>query len=295
MNKKRIKIWNITLVMSVLLSFSLRAIPIWTNKVSGGDDIMLGTIHLGDERLNSLPDEIKALVDNADLIVMELDLSRYSQSQMQQMMMEYGGLPAGESLHQHLSSNVYKKVQNHLEKVGYSIEQFARVKPWMLALSMVQISYVQQGLRADKGVDKQIEAYALATGKKIFPLETFKQQLNFFNAIIEQNPQLSNDELVMDTLLELEQFSDLPQQMLSAWFSGDMTLFETFYQQTLGQTNFDKGAEKVLLTDRNLTWHQQLPELFKQHKVLVAVGTLHFVGKNGLPNLFLGEFKQVTH
>lgn len=273
--------------------FNSIAAPIWSNKSAQGNDYLVGTIHLGDNRFNVLPDAIKQAVDQVDIVVLELDLGALTPKQQQQLTLKYGLLPAGQTLATELSPQVYAKASQYLAGLGVNIEQFTAVKPWMLGLTMVQMAYIQQGLDANKGVDRQIYQYAKQQGKQIVGLETFAQQMQFFDHIISSNDAINSDDLILDTLNELQTHAQLPQQMVSAWLKADMASFDEIYKKTVGQTKFDLQAQKVLLTDRNKNWQQQLDGMLKQDKVLVAVGTLHFVGPYALQTLLSDRFIQL--
>lgn len=280
------------LPLLMLISSISHAEPIWTNKPSGGDDYFVGTVHLGDERFSQLPSSIKAAIDAVDVVVLELDIAAITPEQQQAITFKYGLLPNGQTLSDKLSIQVYKQAERYLAGMGYDINQFARFKPWMLGLTMVQLAYVNQGLDVSKGVDQQIHAYAVKQGKKVIGLETFEQQMSFFDQIISSTPSISHDDLILDTLNELDRYQEIPKNLMSAWLDGNMQAFEDIYQKTLGQSEFDKAAEKVLLTNRNKNWQKQLDPMLAQEKVLVAVGTLHFVGPSSLLKLVKDKFTQ---
>lgn len=267
--------------------------PIWQEKTNGADDYFLGTIHLGDERFGTLPPAIKRVIDKVDVVVLELDLSKITPAQQQNITFKYGLLPKGKTLQTELSPKVYQKVAEYLASQGMNIDQFAQLKPWLVGLTMVQLAYAKQGFDPQKGIDQQVYNYAKQQGKTIIGLETFEQQFSFFDQILNDNPDIKFDDLILDTLTELEKYEDLPAEMVDAWLDADMQKFERIYKQTLGNTPFDLAAEKVLLTDRNLDWKKQLKPILAKNKTLVAVGTLHYVGKNSLLKLLPESYQLV--
>ena len=283
----------VLLLSGMLLSVSavVNAEPLWSNKISGGDDFLLGTIHLGDASLSTLPQSVKDAINSVDVVIIEADISSVTPEKQQELLLKYALLPTGTTLKQELSESVYKKAAQFFSDNGMNIEQFMPFKPWMVALTMVQVSYAKSGLNAENGVDTQVQAYALEQGKKVVGLETFAEQINFFNVIMEQHPEVTNDDLILDTLKELTEFADLPKLMVSAWHKGDMAVFERIYKDTLGATKFDIAAEKILLSDRNKKWVTQLSPMLQKQKILVAVGTLHFAGPHALSKILPGKFE----
>jgi uncharacterized protein YbaP (TraB family) len=281
------------LVSTILFSVSslVNAEPLWNNKSSGGDDFLLGTIHLGDASLSMLPQSVKDAINSVDVVIIEADIFSVTPEKQQELLLKYALLPEGNTLQQTLSEPVYKQAAQFFTENGMNIEQFSPFKPWMVALTMVQMSYAKSGLNGENGVDTQVQAYALEQGKKVIGLETFEEQINFFNVIMKQNPEITNDDLIVDTLKELTEFADLPKLMVSAWHKGDMAVFEKIYKDTLGTSKFDIAAEKILLSDRNKKWVTQLSPMLQKQKILVAVGTLHFAGPHGLPKILPGKFE----
>ena len=285
-----------TRIFTLALLFAInwvQAEPIWSNKSQGGDDYLVGTIHLGDQRFEQLPDRIKQAIDAVDVIVLELDLNAISPAQQQRLTLQYGLLPGNKTLSSELSPKIYRQAKHYLAELGYDIVQFEKMKPWMFGLTMVQLSYANLGLDGDKGTDKLIQAYALEKGKQVVGLETFEQQLQFFDRILAANTDMTSDDLIIDTLSELVRYKHLPRQMLNAWLQGNMNQLEHIYQLTLTESKFDLYAEKVLLTDRNLAWQKKLAPMLKNKKVMVAVGSLHFVGPKSLLKLMNGQFTQL--
>ncbi|NVK25038.1 MAG: TraB/GumN family protein [Gammaproteobacteria bacterium] len=276
----------------LLVTNWLYAAPIWSNNTAGGDDYLVGTIHLGDQRLSGLPSKIIQAIDKVDAVVLEVDLAKVSPQEQQRVISKYGLLPAGQTLQSVLSGSVYMQAKQYLAQQGLDIQQFQQFRPWMLGLTMVQVAYARQGLDINHGIDKQIADYASLQNKQIIGLETFEQQMRFFEQIFKQNSAITNDDLILDTLKELREYRDMPLEMLDAWLAGDMAVFEKIYKDTLGQSAFDKAAEKILLSERNQVWAEQLDPLVKNKKVLVAVGTLHLAGENALNKLLTDTFVQ---
>ena len=266
------------------------AAPLWNNEKDKGDDYLLGTIHIGDHRLNKLPDVIKKAIDEVEVVVLEVDMRTVTAMEQQKVVMKVGLLPIGTSLKKQLSPQVYQRVEQYLLKNGANIAVMQQFKPWMVALTMVQMAYARQGFTAEKGVDQQVMTYAEQTGKKIVGLETFSEQMSFFEQLFEQNPHLNSDDLILDTLNELEHYSELPDVMMKAWLEADMDKFEAIYEKTLNASSFDRAAEKILLSGRNKNWLPKLEHLIKEKSVLIAVGTLHFTGPDSLQKLLTESF-----
>jgi len=205
---------------------------------------------------------------------------------------KHGLLPNDKGLSTELSPEVYDEAKAFLANLGHDITKFERFKPWMFSIVMVEISNLSIGLKESNGIDRHIRSYAASKGKKIIGLETFEQQIKFFDHIISSSDSITNDDVVKDTLNELKLYKNRPLEILSSWLKGDTQMFEQVYKETLSDSEFDQVAEKVLLADRNRDWQNQLAPLLADEKVLVAVGSLHFAGPYSLLKLLEDKFVQ---
>lgn len=264
----------------------------WNNLKDNGDDYLVGTIHVGDIRLRDLPIEIKKAIDKVEIIVVEFDPSTTSSYQREFLMAKLGMLPADQTLKTVLSPHVYRRLEAVLRNFDVEIKTVEQFKPWFVSLMLVQLTYQVQGLDATRGVDVQIVQYAKRQGKRIIGLESYAEQLNMFGELFRRFPNINQDDLILDTIDEIENNMDLPIDMMDAWLSADMAAFEAIYQQTLGRSEFDRAAEQVLLVERNHRWINELEPLIKKNSVLVAVGTMHFAGPNSIKKLLKSDFSR---
>lgn len=279
-----------TVLFCISCSCNLSAAPIWQNHKGGGDDYLIGTIHVGDARLRDLPVAVKKAIDQVDVIVVEFDPSKTSKYQREFLMTKMGMLPPDQTLSSVLSPPVFQKLQKVLFDYDVDIKTVEHFQAWFLSLMLVQLTYEAQGLDAKRGVDVQIVDYARRQGKKIIGLESFEQQLKMFEQLFQRYPDINQDDLILDTLEEIESNRNLPMEMMDAWMTFDMDAFENIYRHTLKKSTFDKAAEQVLLVERNRNWVTTLDPLFGQQSVLVAVGTLHFVGPESLLKILKTKF-----
>lgn len=282
------------LLIAFLFSAAVKASPTWTNTHVGGDDYLLGTIHMGDDRLIELPKQLKQLVDKIDILVVEVDLLAVSQAMITDTLNKYAILPKGQTLQHVLAAKTYNHLQRFCIEHGLSIQTLDRYQPWFVVLSLAQVIYAKQGFESDNGVDSLIISYAKSVNKQIIQLESFEQQIVLLQSLFGNSNKQSANELIEDTLEELTTHQYLPQKMLDAWFAADMEAFESIYNIMLTEDDFDKYYEQNLIINRNREWIKTLPNLLKKHSVLVAVGTMHFIGPHAIQKLLPGPFKQTN-
>lgn len=278
-------------LLATLVVFTVSAEPVWQGTGVHKDDYLVGTIHVGDERIKTLSPRMKALIDAVDVVAVELDLSDISQLQQQQAILELAMLPGDVTITQVISPLMATRVNGYLQQFGVDIFQYEKFKPWMVAVIMVQMSYQKMGLVAEHGIDQQIIEYAKLKNKQIVELETFSQQLNIFNRLFDNADDINYDDMLEDTLDELNNMSDMPSKMLEAWINSDISVFEDIYNKTLKSSSYDTQLEQLLLIERNQAWKETLNPILEKKSVLVATGTLHYIGPTGLPKLLNGDFE----
>jgi uncharacterized protein YbaP (TraB family) len=156
---------------------------------------------------------------------------------------------------------------------------FARLEPWAAAMVLTQLALVKSGFDPQLGIDMQISVRARTDGKRIDGLESVVDQLGVFDArsLREQSRFLN------DAVNDVPKMHDDLERLIRAWRIGDLRALEREFRKERAQ------APKLyddLLGARNRKWLPQIEALLDDEKnYLVVVGTLHFVGKDGLLEL----------
>ena len=147
-------------------------------------------------------------------------------------------------------------------KVAESLElpepAISRLEPWAAAMVLTQFALMKSGFDPQLGIDMQIAERARTDHKPIDGLESVIDQLSIFDA------------------RSLE-------RLVAAWRSGDLRGLEREFLKERAQS---PALYDQLLGARNRKWLPQIEALLAaDHNVLVLVGTLHFVGPDGLLEL----------
>ncbi|WP_199609954.1 TraB/GumN family protein [Flocculibacter collagenilyticus] len=267
----------------VIVSLQASAAPaIWQVSKHGHNSYLVGTVHIGDASMQQLDPKITQLVTQTKQLAVEVDMSRLSDADMMRITELKSQLPAGKTLKQLLSPTTYKKVQHYFSQAGLPIAAFEHKQPWMLALTLASIEFAKAGYSPQYGVDSKIIAEANTLDKPIISLETFEQQLGFFDAFNGKH----GEAFLLDGLNEIEQIENMTNQLVESWKKGDTDTLLSLYQASMQQTEFDKKAEDILLKDRNLRWFAKLEPMFRQQPTLVAVGAMHLIGDKSLVHIF---------
>jgi uncharacterized protein YbaP (TraB family) len=190
-----------------------------------------------------------------------------------------GTLPADQTLAQLIGADKYARVAKLADSLNLPELVIAKLEPWAAAMVLTQFALMKSGFDPQLGIDMQLVERARADDKPIDGLETVIDQLGIFDA-------RSFDE---QTKFLIDAADDVPklhgdlQRLVAAWRSGDMRALEKEFLKERAQA---PALYDALLGERNHKWLPKIAALLDDDRdYLVVVGTLHFVGRDGLLEL----------
>jgi uncharacterized protein YbaP (TraB family) len=250
---------------------------------------LLGSIHVLRAEDASLPPVATAAYDDAERLVMEIDLDDDAGDPlaMAATMRRMALLPEGRTLRDVLGAD-YAKIAAHAQRSGLDLAALDAFAPWFVTVTLLQLDLASRGYSAEFGVEQTIAREAAADRKPIQGLETPQQQF----AILAGLPLALQKRFLMMTLEDTEQLDAELRDMLAAWKAGDTEKLA----RVLGD-EFDDFPElyRPLTEDRNRAWVQQLVDLLDDDDdYLVVVGALHLVGPNSVVDLLRQRGFNVT-
>lgn len=264
-------------VLSLLGSLTAHAAsPVWALHGEKNTVYLAGSIHLLKAGESQLPPGFDTAYEDAEALVMEVDLDDLDPTEAQSWMMEHATWEEGKSLLQALGPERHERVAVESQRLGIPIEGLSQFEPWMIALTLVQLEYMQLGFDPEQGVEKQLERRAREDEKEITGFETLPEQLGLLDSMSDED-QAKFLELTVNELKNVERETDV---LLAAWRKGDMSKLDSLLTE-----EYDRfpGLYRTLVTDRNQRWMPQLQRLLEEDDdYLVVVGALHLVGKDGL-------------
>lgn len=240
---------------------------------------LLGSIHVLKKEDYPLPAPIESAFTNASVAAFETDMEAMQDPKVALTLATKGRLPAGETLRDHLSPEVYASLTNHLRTAGLARGMFDQLTPVMAALSLVLMEMQRLGLDPEYGVDKHFFARARADGKQIVALETVDFQIGLLTDMSKEEGEL----IVKTTLRDMEKLESDLGDLLKAWRTGDAEQLDKFLHEAMREAPL---IYQRLITDRNRNWISRLEELLRGDKrAIVIVGAGHLVGKEGILEL----------
>lgn len=265
----------------LLLAANAWADPaVW--RVSTGEDSelwLLGSVHYLREQDHPLPDVVEQLYARADALVMEIDLDDLDPASIQMQFMVAGLLPATSSLPGVVDAHVYRLAETTAGSLGLDIAALERVKPWLVALTLMDLGMTRLGYRSDQGLEQYLLARARDDRKPVHGLETVTDQIRVFDGL----DAAEQEALLEQTLAELDSAGQEMDELLNAWRDGSLA---TLTDKLSASFEGFPGLYEALVIDRNRSWVPELERLAAQPgRHLVVVGALHLVGDHNVVDL----------
>lgn len=273
----------IPLFAALVFSASLRAAeppsqPLWSLKGKTNTVYLLGSVHFL-KASDSLPTAVDAAYQDAEQLVMEIDLDDLDPHAMQAAVLELGMQPEGQSLEQQLGADSYAKVSARARELGVEPMLLNKLRPWFAGLTLVQIQMMKLGLDPNSGVELRLVSRATADKKPVAGLETIREQLGIFAALPEEQQR----EFLMYSVEDTQRMTEELDALLAAWRRGDVQALADL--MTEGFEDYP-DLYRPLTVERNRKWIPGLEALLDdKDDYLVVVGALHLVGEDSVIEL----------
>jgi uncharacterized protein YbaP (TraB family) len=197
-------------------------------------------------------------------------------------------LTGGETLDQLVSAQTYAEVQKRAEAYGMPMLALQRMKPWLVAVTLMAPTLQAAGFKAELGIDRHFFDRAKKQGLKRQALETLAYQLDRFD---QMSTKLQED-LLKATIEDLDTQVSGVKDMVRAWSSGDLATMEKMMLTALVES---PELYQRLLVERNQNWVPHVERcLSEKAGCFIVVGAAHLVGKDGLPALLSKKGYKVT-
>jgi uncharacterized protein YbaP (TraB family) len=248
----------------------------WKATGKGGVVYLVGSVHLLSKDFYPLNPAIEAAYKDADLLVEEVDLAEMLEPSAQMGFLTRGMLPSATPLDKVIAPSTYALVAKRAADLGLPVEPFKLLKPWMVALMLVQAEWQKAGFDPELGLDKHFYDQAKAEGKKTQGLETAEYQISRLDDMTMEQ----QERLLSESLKDLDAEKANMAKLIESWRTGDAPGVERIVLAELKQ---DALLYQRLLVERNRNWMPKIEALFARPRhALVVVGAAHLVGPDGL-------------
>ena len=262
---------------------------LWKVEAPGGAvAYLLGSLHVLTADSYPLPAAIEKAFAESKTLVEEVDLDEISDPMAMMGALAKAMLTDGQTLDKIIAPSTYADVKKRAEDVGLPMLALDRMKPWLVAVTLMAPTLQAAGFKPEFGVDRHFFDRATARGMKRQALETVAYQLDRFDAM----PVPVQEVLLKTTIADLDTQVNDVKQMVRAWSAGDAAAVEK-----LTLTSFKDSPElyKRLLVERNENWVPHVEKCLAGNAgCFIVVGAAHLVGRDGLPALLAKKGMKVT-
>jgi uncharacterized protein YbaP (TraB family) len=240
---------------------------------------LLGSIHYADRSFFPLRQGIERAFDQADHLVVEVDVDAVGARQYQALLREKGMYAGDETIRDNVSRETWHRLEQQLFRLGMPVQLVEKQKPGVLVLTLTAMQVVKLGYFPDLGIDQYLLNKA-KPNKDVIPLETIEQQLDIFLNIRD------GDLLLQETLYSLDEAQSTMTDMVDFWKRGD----EQGMRQLLFDDALNEYPEFTRIYDRLI--YQRNEQMFEKTQqflsgkgsYFVVVGAAHLVGDKGIVN-----------
>lgn len=240
---------------------------------------LLGSIHLLRPEDHPLPPVFYEVYEDAEALLMEMDVDDLDPLEAQSLLAELGALPDGTGLRDVMGPELYAEALAYAEKSDVPLSLLEGSEPWLAAITIEQMILTRIGFDPDYGIENTLAEKAAADGKEIEGLETIRQQLEFLDGM-SLDAQRS---LLLQSLEEAVEVARLMGDLIAAWRHGDTAFLKNIMLE--GVEQYPELYETIVV-ERNRRWLGEIEQLLgDEDDYLVVVGALHLIGEDGLPAL----------
>ena len=255
---------------------------------SGASAYLLGSLHVLTPDAYPLSPAIEKAFAESRTLVEEVDLDEMNDPMQMMAALSKAMLTGGQTLDQLVSAATFAEVKKRAEGYGMPMMAIQRMKPWLVAITLMAPTLQAAGFKPELGIDKHFFDRAKEKGLKRQALETLAYQLDRFD---QMSPKLQ-EEMLKATIEDLDTQVGGVKEMVLAWTKGDIATVEK-----LTLTAFLESPElyQRLLSERNQNWMPHVERCLTDNAgCFVVVGAAHLVGKDGLPVLLAKKGYKVT-
>ena len=259
---------------------------------------LFGTIHLADPRLAEFPAPLRAALDEARVIAVEVaEIAATDQSAIMAGFMKNIGLlllgPKG-VLDDYLSEAEMAALGAATKVYGLPVSVARSMQPWMvasfLAMPTCELTLQQNGRSA---LDSVVAAYAIDAGAELVGLETIDEQIAAMNSL-DFGYQIA----YLRAGIELfDRIDDVHETMVRLYLAERAAMLVPLTFHLVSDPKIRDGyadfQDKLVDRRNRLMLERALPYV-REGGAFIAVGALHLPGQAGLVELFRDQGLTVT-
>lgn len=252
---------------------------LWQVQSAKSNVYLLGSVHFLKQENYPLKKTIEKAFDNAQKLVLEIDLKEADAGAVQRLTLEKGIQRNGKTLQENVSPETYGLAQKRAAELGIDIRALSPLKPWVVALTLTALQLQKLGFDPKYGVDRYLAERAMKAGKTIVGLESAAFQIGLIDGLSGKD----QESMLRQSLKEMDLLDRGLDEIVRAWSTGDMQSLEALLLR--GMREYPAVHQKIIV-DRNRRWLPEIEKIIEQgESTLIIVGAGHLVGKDGVVEL----------
>ncbi len=230
---------------------------------------VFGTIHVADEAIISLLDEVRGTLAQATIFAMEVVPQAKEMMTVASLMY----FADGRKLSDLLSQPLFNKVVKLLSSYHLSLEAVTLLKPWA---AFVTMSYPPE---FGQVMDLQLLGIARNNDVKVTGLESLQEQLDIFNTMtLDKQVKILSDAACHYDVVEADF-----EKMKSLYSARDLAgLYNYSKRYSLSDDAVYNELIRKLLINRNYTMTQRMLPILENGNAFIAIGAMHLPGEEGV-------------
>jgi uncharacterized protein YbaP (TraB family) len=251
----------------------------WRADSASATVYLLGSIHYADPSFYPLRANIERAFDEAEHLVLEIDIDAAAAKQYQELLRRKGMYSGDETLRDNVSEKTWQQLQQLLPRLGMTTQLIEKQKPGVLVLTLSTVQVMKMGYLPEMGIDQYFLNKA-RSHKDIISLETIEQQLDVF-----LNMQ-DGDLLLQETLYSLDEADSMMTDMVRFWKRGDeQGMQRLLFDDALREYPEFTNIYDSLIYKRNELMVDKIEQFLNgKGSYFVVVGAGHLVGDKGIVN-----------
>jgi uncharacterized protein YbaP (TraB family) len=267
---------TLSLLMILLAGEAQAESSVWVVASPTSTVYLAGSFHLLRSSDYPLPPEFEAAYRQSAKVVFEVPPRAMDEPEVRARLARKAVYEDGGTLQQHLTPRAYGRLEAFCLQRGWPLTQFQSLRPWMLVMTLMIMEMQRLGLQPTGGVDEFFDTKAREDGKAIEGLETVDEQIEFVTLLDRD----MDDELVIETVGELQQLGAKLAALVTVWKAGDE---RGLAELLLTELKAYPRLYRVLVVERNQKWLKRIEGYLTQKgRVMVVVGAAHLAGPDGL-------------
>ena len=262
---------------------------------NGQEMYLFGTIHVGDERIQTALEKLTPYLDGCDALAVEFDVVGYEQKLMTDLQAQIAYyapfvLTDGTDVSEHMPAETYEKAVDLLRKAGLmpSLMKNYNLAMWSQIVEQAAIM-TKSTLDMESGMDRSLIRHCYDKQIEVRDVESPEFQTTLMASFSDELSLL----MIENTLEDLDDYVAQIDELYSAWLDGDYDNLTAILNSEATEEDLTEAQEALmeeyydkLLTQRNLGMRDKAEAwLTAGDKVFFAVGAAHLVDEGGLVEL----------